>query len=145
MGCVTPRWFTKSVLLCIIVCAIIMLTKIRTRPARTSLLVFLLEESNAKKTRHTVQAPGLRKACSLRHQVLRGACSTAHPGREDNTGERVRHALAERVPGISSCESTVRSVPEGRTVRQGDRCRPYRAAPGRSRAFLGQEQLAAAL
>lgn len=145
MGCVTPRWFTKSVLLCIIVCAIIKLTKIRTRPARTSLLVFLLEESNAKKTRHTVQAPGLRKACSLRHQVLRGACSAAHPGREDNTGERVRHALAERVPGISSCESTVRSVPEGRTVRQGDRCRPYRAAPGRFRALLGQEQLAAAL
>lgn len=109
------------------------------------MLVFLLEESNAEKTRHTVQAPGLRKACSLRHQVLRGACSVAYPGREDNTGERVRHALAERVTDISSCESTVRSVSEGRTVRQGDRCRPYRAAPGRFRALLGQEQLAAAL
>lgn len=109
------------------------------------MLVFLLEESNAKKTRHTVQAPGLRKARPLRHEVLRGAQLPAHPGREDNTGERVRHQMAKGVPGISSCESTVRSVPAGRTVRQGDGCRPYRAAPGRSTALLGQEQLAATL
>ena len=99
------------------------------------MLVFLLEESNAKKTRHTVQAPGLRKARSSRQQVLRGACSAAHPGREDNTGERVRHALAEGVPGISSCESTVRSVPAGRKVRQGDGCRPYRTARGDPKIF----------
>ena len=106
-------------------------------PAGTALLVFLLEEINAEKTRHTVQAPGLRTSCSLRYQVLRGACSAALPGRKDNTRERVWHALAERVPGIPSCESTVRSVPAGRKVRQGDGCRPHRAAPGRSRNLLG--------
>lgn len=94
------------------------------------MLVFLLGERDAEKTRHTVQAPGLRTSCSLRYQVLRGACSAAYPGRKNNTRERIRHALAERVPGIPSCESTVRSVPAGRKVRQGDGCRPHCATPG---------------
>ena len=81
------------------------MTKIRTEPAGTALLVFLLEESNAEKTRHTVQAPpGLRHGLCFPYGYPK-YCEEHAPlhsrGRKDNTRERVWHALAERVPGHS--------------------------------------------
>lgn len=103
-----------------------------------TLLVFLLGGGrDALPSGHAVQAPGLRKACTLRQQVLRGARAASRTGTEDNSRERIQHALAEGVESISSGESAVHSLQSTWKIRQSYGCRPHRAAPGRSKAVLG--------
>ena len=99
MGYVTPRWFTKSVLLCIIVCAIIKLTKIRTRPARDFLAGFYFggkqcrEDQTHRASTRAAQGSFLTAASTAR-SMLRCTPGTLRQHRRKGTAR-----VGRRSPG----------------------------------------------